>query len=147
MATNMQAYGSAARLEPATSIQVDAPTSDLRSSKKAGRSLQAGAKSDSQKAVLQIGDFLVLLAAALAVVLVAVQVYRQMVVPGHWSWDVAGQIVQFILVLLVASVPVALPAVVLHFRSRRPSFRACRRSTSWRASTFYAATRTERSPE
>src|SRR5271157_3371850 len=72
----------------------------------------AGAKSHSQKAVVQIGDFLILLAGALAVVLVGVQVYRQMVVPGHWSWDAAGQITQFILVLLVASVPVALPAVM-----------------------------------
>jgi len=72
----------------------------------------AGAKSHSQKAVVQIGDFLILLAATLAVVLVGVQVYRQMVVPGHWSWDAAGQITQFILVLLVASVPVALPAVM-----------------------------------
>ena len=35
-----------------------------------------------------------------------------MVVPGHWSWDQAGQIAQFVLVLLVASVPVALPAVM-----------------------------------
>src|SRR5271157_523634 len=72
----------------------------------------AGAKSHSQKAVVQIGDFLILLAGALAVVLVGVQVYRQMVVPGHWSWDAAGQITQFVLVLLVASVPVALPAVM-----------------------------------
>ncbi len=72
----------------------------------------AGAKSHSQKAVVQIGDFLILLAAALAVVLVGVQVYRTMVVPGHWSWDQAGQIAQFVLVLLVASVPVALPAVM-----------------------------------
>jgi H+-transporting ATPase len=72
----------------------------------------AGAKSHSQKAVVQIGDFLILLAAALAVVLVGVQVYRTMVVPGHWSWDLAGQIAQFVLVLLVASVPVALPAVM-----------------------------------
>src|SRR5271165_7196813 len=72
----------------------------------------AGAKSHCQKAVTQIGDFLILLAAALAVVLVGVQVYRTMVVPGHWSWDAAGQITQFILVLLVASVPVALPAVM-----------------------------------
>ena len=45
-------------------------------------------------------------------VLVGVQVYRTMVVPGHWSWDQAGQIAQFVLVLLVASVPVALPAVM-----------------------------------
>ncbi len=72
----------------------------------------AGAKSHSQKAVVQIGDFPILLAAALAVVLVGVNVYRTMVVPGHWSWDQAGQIAQFVLVLLVASVPVALPAVM-----------------------------------
>src|SRR5208283_1605615 len=72
----------------------------------------AGAKSHSQKAVVQIGDFLILLAAVLAVILVGVNVYRTMVVPGHWSWDQAGQIAQFVLVLLVASVPVALPAVM-----------------------------------
>ena len=72
----------------------------------------AGAKSHSQKAVVEIGDFLILLAAALAAVLIGVQVYRTMVVPGHWSWDLAGQIAQFVLVLLVASVPVALPAVM-----------------------------------
>ncbi len=72
----------------------------------------AGAKSHSQKAVVEIGDFLILLAAALAVVLVGVAVYRTMVVPGHWSWDEAGKIAQFVLVLLVASVPVALPAVM-----------------------------------
>jgi H+-transporting ATPase len=72
----------------------------------------AGAKSHSQRAVTQIGDFLILLAAALAVVLVGVQVYRTMVVPGYWSLDQAGQIAQFVLVLLVASVPVALPAVM-----------------------------------
>ncbi len=72
----------------------------------------AGAKSHSQKAVVEIGDFLILLAAALAAVLIGVQVYRTMVVPGHWSWDHAGQIAQFVLVLLVASVPVALPAVM-----------------------------------
>ena len=72
----------------------------------------AGAKSHSQRAVEQIGDFLILLAAILAVVLVGVQVYRTMVLPGHWSWEQAGQIAQFVLVLLVASVPVALPAVM-----------------------------------
>ena len=72
----------------------------------------AGAKSHSQRAVVQIGDFLILLAAALAVVLVGVQVYRTMVVPGHWSLDQTGLIAQFVLVLLVASVPVALPAVM-----------------------------------
>ena len=72
----------------------------------------AGAKSHSQKAVVQIGDFLIMLAAILAVILVGVQVYRTMVVPGDWSWGQGGLIAQFVLVLLVASVPVALPAVM-----------------------------------
>ena len=72
-----------------------------------------GGMSHSQKAVVQIGDFLhSARRRALAVVLVGVQVYRTMVVPGHWSLDQAGQIAQFVLVLLVASVPVALPAVM-----------------------------------
>jgi H+-transporting ATPase len=72
----------------------------------------AGALSHSQRAVLQIGDFLMLLAATLALILVGVEVYRDMVLPGHWSVAVAGDILQFVLVLLVASVPVALPAVM-----------------------------------
>ena len=72
----------------------------------------AGAKSHSQKAVLQIGDFLIILAAVLAVILVGVRVYREMIVPDSWTWEAAGSILQFVLVLLVASVPVALPAVM-----------------------------------
>jgi H+-transporting ATPase len=72
----------------------------------------AGSMSHAQRAVVQIGDFLILLAAALAVVLVGVEVYRDMVVAGQWRWDAAGDIAQFVLVLLVASVPVALPAVM-----------------------------------
>jgi len=72
----------------------------------------AGAVSHSQKAVVRIGDVLILVAAILAVILVGVQVYRDMVVPGAWSWHAAGDIAQFVLVLLVASVPVALPAVM-----------------------------------
>ena len=72
----------------------------------------AGVKSHSQHAVVQIGDFLIVLAAILATVLVSVQVYREMVVPGDWSWHTAGSILQFVLVLLVAAVPVALPAVM-----------------------------------
>lgn len=72
----------------------------------------AGSQSHSQKAVVQIGDFLILLAAILATVLVGVQVYREIIVPGQWNWATAGSILQFVLVLLVASVPVALPAVM-----------------------------------
>ena len=72
----------------------------------------AGSKSHSEQAVLQIGDFLILLAAALAVVLVGFQVYRDVVVADVWDWDTVGAIAQFVLVLLIASVPVAMPAVM-----------------------------------
>ena len=72
----------------------------------------AGANSHSQKAVLQIGDYLIILAALLAVILVGARVYHEMIVPDSWTWEAAGSILQFVLVLLVASVPVALPAVM-----------------------------------
>jgi H+-transporting ATPase len=73
---------------------------------------RAGTVSHSQKAVLQIGDFLILIASALAVVLVAVEVYRRIVLPASWDWAELGSIAQFVLVLLIASIPVALPAVM-----------------------------------
>ena len=72
----------------------------------------AGAVSHSQKAVLQIGDFLILVAIALALVLVGVEVYRRIVVADAWDWSDVGSIAQFVLILLVASIPVALPAVM-----------------------------------
>ncbi|HPB74538.1 MAG TPA: plasma-membrane proton-efflux P-type ATPase [Chromatiaceae bacterium] len=72
----------------------------------------AGSKSHSEQAVLQIGDFLIMLAAALAVVLVGFQVYNDVVVADTWGWDTMGAIAQFVLVLLIASVPVAMPAVM-----------------------------------
>ena len=72
----------------------------------------AGAKSHSEQAVLQIGDFLILLAGALAIVLIGFQVYRDIVVADVWGWATVGSIAQFVLVLLIASVPVAMPAVM-----------------------------------
>ncbi len=72
----------------------------------------AGNKSHAEEAVLKIGDFLIILAVSLAVILIGVQVYREIVTVGHWEWRAAGQIAQFVLVLLVASVPVAMPAVM-----------------------------------
>jgi len=72
----------------------------------------AGAKSHAEKAVIQMGDFLIILSAALAVLLVVAQVHRDIVANGHWEWSHAGAIVQLVLVLLVASVPVATPAVM-----------------------------------
>ena len=72
----------------------------------------AGSKSHSEQAVLQIGDFLILLAGALALVLIGFQVYRDVVVADVWGWVTVGAIAQFVLVLLIASVPVAMPAVM-----------------------------------
>ncbi|MEM9221572.1 MAG: plasma-membrane proton-efflux P-type ATPase [Pseudomonadota bacterium] len=72
----------------------------------------ASSKSHSQRAVMQIGDALIALAAALALVLIGAEVYRTMVVTGDFSWDAVGALTQFVLVLLVAAIPVALPAVM-----------------------------------
>ncbi|ARQ02291.1 plasma-membrane proton-efflux P-type ATPase [Pseudorhodoplanes sinuspersici] len=72
----------------------------------------AGSVSHSQKAVLQIGDFLILVAFALAIILVGIEVYRYIVVADEWNWSTVGSIAQFVLILLVASIPVALPAVM-----------------------------------
>jgi H+-transporting ATPase len=71
----------------------------------------AGAVSHAQKAMFQIGNFLIAVGAVLAAILVAVEVYRDLVVAHDWRWDDALQILQFVLVLLVASIPVAMPAV------------------------------------
>ena len=72
----------------------------------------AGSKSHAEQAVLRIGDFLIILAAALAVVLIGAQLWRDLASGAGWHWSEAGAIAQFVLVLLVASVPVAMPAVM-----------------------------------
>jgi H+-transporting ATPase len=64
---------------------------------------KAGAASHFQAAVMRIGDFLIAIAAVLAVVLVAVQLSRGV--------DLL-RLAEFVLILLVASVPVAMPAVL-----------------------------------
>jgi H+-transporting ATPase len=67
--------------------------------------LVVGAKSVShfQKAVLQIGDYLIYISIGLAVVLVLVQLFRG---------TPFLELVQFALILTVASIPVAMPAVL-----------------------------------
>ena len=72
----------------------------------------AGAVSHSQRAVTQVGDFLLLLAFVLAAILVGVECYRALIVADTRSWDEFGKIAQYVLVLLIASIPVALPAVM-----------------------------------
>jgi H+-transporting ATPase len=71
----------------------------------------AGAPSHAQKAMFEIGNFLIAVALVLAAIMVAAQVYREIVVAGDWRWDDALAILQFVLILLVASIPVAMPAV------------------------------------
>ncbi len=67
--------------------------------------LVAGAKSVShfQKAVLQIGDYLILLSLGLVAVLILVQLFRG---------TPLLELVQFALILTIASIPVAMPAVL-----------------------------------
>jgi H+-transporting ATPase len=72
---------------------------------------EAGSVSHVQKAMATIGNFLIMLAVFLVVVLVLVQLYRKLVVQHSFSLDDAAQLLQFVLVLLVASIPVAMPAV------------------------------------
>lgn len=69
----------------------------------AGLVQKAGAVSHFQKAVLRIGDYLIYLALGLVAVLVTVQLFRG---------APFVQLLQFALILTVASIPVAMPAVL-----------------------------------
>jgi plasma-membrane proton-efflux P-type ATPase len=71
----------------------------------------AGAVSHAQRAMFQIGNFLIAVALGLALILVAVRVYHDIVVSGTWNVDDGLNILQFVLILLIASIPVAMPAV------------------------------------
>jgi H+-transporting ATPase len=71
----------------------------------------AGAISHAQKAMFEIGNFLIIVAVALALIMVAVQVYHDIVITDDWGLKDALGILQFVLILLVASIPVAMPAV------------------------------------
>ncbi|WP_299594121.1 plasma-membrane proton-efflux P-type ATPase [uncultured Microbulbifer sp.] len=78
-------------------------------------SLVAGAGkglSHSQRAMTQIGDFLIVLCLLLALILVGSELHRDIVSAEHWHWSDALDILRLVLVLLIASIPVALPSVV-----------------------------------
>lgn len=72
----------------------------------------AGSKSHSEQAVLRIGDFLIITAAILAAILIGTQLYRDIALQGVWHWAEVGGIAQFVMVLLIASIPIAMPAVM-----------------------------------
>ncbi|SJZ38661.1 H+-transporting ATPase [Enhydrobacter aerosaccus] len=71
----------------------------------------AGAVSHAQQAMFQIGNFLIAIAVVLAAIMVAVKVYHDIVIADTWGLKDALGILQFVLVLLVASIPVAMPTV------------------------------------
>ncbi len=71
-----------------------------------------GGASHSQKAVAQIGDFLIITSVILCVILVGFELYRDIVVPTAWKWDDLAGIARMVLVLLIASIPVAMPTVI-----------------------------------
>lgn len=64
---------------------------------------EAGPVSHFQKAVMRIGDFLIFVAVGLSIILIAVELHRG---------DPVLELVQFVLILVIASIPVAMPAVL-----------------------------------
>lgn len=76
---------------------------NTRFGKTAGLVEQAKTVSHFQKAVLTIGDYLIYVSLFLVAILVLVQLHRH----AHWL-----DLIQFALILTVASIPVAMPAVL-----------------------------------
>ncbi|MEE4376311.1 MAG: plasma-membrane proton-efflux P-type ATPase [Candidatus Competibacteraceae bacterium] len=71
----------------------------------------AGSVSHAQAAMFQIANFLIAVAVVLALIMVGFDVWRDIVILDDWQWADALNILQFVLILLVASIPVAMPAV------------------------------------
>ena len=70
----------------------------------------AGGKSHAQEAMFKIGNYLIIVAVILAVIMVAFRVYNDLMAHS-FGLSTALNILQFVLVLLVASIPVAMPTV------------------------------------
>jgi len=83
--------------------EVIATGKNTRFGKTAGLVEQAKTVSHFQKAVLTIGDYLIYVSLVLVAILILVQLHR------HQPWI---ELVQFALILTVASIPVAMPAVL-----------------------------------
>lgn len=70
----------------------------------------AGAKSHAQQAMFQIGNYLIVIAVILAVIMVAFDVFNDLA-SHSMNTNAALGILQFVLALLVVSIPVAMPTV------------------------------------
>jgi len=68
--------------------------------------------SHSQQATTQIGDFLIAVSVALCVLLIGFELYHKIVAQSEWKWAELGDIARMVLVLLIASIPVAMPTVI-----------------------------------
>src|SRR5437762_11289601 len=69
----------------------------------------AGSVSHFQRAVMKIGNFLIILALVLVAILVASRLFDMR---GHYDRSALLRLAEVVLILLVASVPVAMPAVL-----------------------------------
>jgi H+-transporting ATPase len=70
----------------------------------------AKTKSHFQKAVVSIGNFLIFTTLGIAIIIAGVDIYRMEY--SHAINETWGQLVVFLLVLVIAGIPVALPAVL-----------------------------------
>ena len=71
-----------------------------------------GGASHTQKATAQIGDFLIFTSVILCIILVGFLLYHDIVVETAWHWSELADIARMVLVLLIASIPVAMPTVI-----------------------------------
>ena len=72
----------------------------------------AGNVSHFQQAVMRVGNFLIVLSIILCVILSAVVLYRDHISAGHIDFDKIILLAKFVLILAIASIPVAMPAVL-----------------------------------
>ena len=72
----------------------------------------AGAVSHFQKAVMRVGDFLIFLSIGLSVLLITVVLWRDYSAAGSLNGHDVLNLVKFVLILVIASIPVAMPAVL-----------------------------------
>jgi H+-transporting ATPase len=68
--------------------------------------------SHSQQATTQIGDFLIAISVVLCILLIGHELYHDIVLESEWQWADLADIARMVLVLLIASIPVAMPTVI-----------------------------------
>lgn len=71
-----------------------------------------GGASHTQRATVQIGNFLIVTSIVLCMILVGSALYNDIVVKDVWHWSELAAIARLVLVLLIASIPVAMPTVI-----------------------------------